>query len=87
MPVNEILDRRGVHAVTLHHVQNRAGVDSPAARTHHQAVDGSEPHCRGDAAAVLHRAQARAVAQVSENDPPAGKLRRELLQARRQILI
>ena len=82
MPVDEVLDRRGVHAVMLHHVQDDAGIDRPATRSHHEAVDGGEPHGRRDAAAVLHRAQARAIAQVGEDDPPAGKLRRELLQAR-----
>ena len=87
MLVDEVLDRRGVHAVMLHHVQDDAGIDRPAARSHHQAVDRGEPHGRRDAAAVLHRAQARAVAQVSEDDPPVGKLRRELLQARSEELV
>ena len=73
--------------MALHHVQDDAGIDRPTARSHHEAVDGGEPHGRRDATAIFHRAKACAIAQVSEDDPPAGKLRRELPQARREELV
>src|SRR5208337_3005795 len=57
------------------------------ARSHHEAIDGGEPHGRGDAAAVLNRAEASAVPQVGEDDAPASELRRELLQARDEKLV
>jgi len=66
----------------LHQIEDDAGIDRAAARSHHEAVDGGESHGRGDAAAVLHRAQARTVAQVREDNPLVRKVRRELLEPR-----
>ena len=71
----------------LHQIEDDAGIDRAAARSHHEAVDGGESHGRGDAAAVLHRAQARAVAEMGEDNPLVRKVRRELLEPRSEELI
>jgi hypothetical protein len=71
----------------LHHLEDGAGIDCPARRSHHEAVDGGEPHRRRNAAAVLHRADTYAVVQVRKSDPAARDLRSDFLKARRKKLI
>jgi hypothetical protein len=71
----------------LHHVEDGAGIDCPATRSHHEAVDGGEPYHLRNAAAVLHRVETCAGAQVRKDDPAARELRSDFLKARRKKLI
>lgn len=59
----------------------------PASRSHHEAVDGSESHRVRNAAAVPHRAQAGAVAEMREDDSSACEVGRQFAQARRKKLV
>jgi hypothetical protein len=52
-------------------VQQHAGIDRAAARAHHQAVERGKAHGRGDALEPVHRAEARAAAEVRDDGPPA----------------
>ena len=67
--VDQLLDRFNVHTLMLQQVQNDAGIERAGARSHGQAVDGGEPHGAGDAAAVLDRAHAGAVAEMGDDEP------------------
>ena len=58
-----------------------------AARAHHQAVDGRKSHRRGDAAPVLHGAQARAIAEMGDDDALVGEFGCDLAQPAADKLI
>ena len=68
-------------------MDQNAWIDGAAARAHHQAVDGSEAHRAGDAAAILHGAEARAIAEMRDDDAPLGHFRRNFSQPARDIFI
>src|SRR5690242_18673076 len=48
-----------------------------SARAHNQPVDRGEAHCRGDAAAVLDRAEASAIAEMRDYELAVRDLRRD----------
>src|SRR6185312_7296359 len=54
----------GRHFVFLQQIQYYAGIDRPAARSHHEAVERSEPHGGVETFALVQRAQACAVAEM-----------------------
>ena len=71
----------------LDHIEDYAGIDGPASRSHHEAVDGSESHRVRNAAAVPHCAQAGAVAEMREDDSSACEVGRQFAQPRHKKLV
>src|SRR3546814_543414 len=61
------------HAQLRLKVKHDARIERPATRSHHQPIEGREPHGRVDALPVPHRAQARAVSEMRRDHPPIGK--------------
>ena len=67
--------------VFLHKMQEHTGIQRPAARAHHQTVNGGESHRARDTSAIPDGAQAGAVAQVRHDDArlrDVGSLRAQL---------
>ncbi len=83
--VQRLLQRRDVELPAPEQVQQRIGRDVPAARGHRQPRQAREAHGRVDAAAIEHRAQAGAAAQV-RGDHPA-RLRFERAHAVGDVLV
>jgi hypothetical protein len=75
------------HAALALQVEKYAGIDRPAARTHHHPIEWREPHGGIDAAAVAHRAEAGAAAEMGNDNPFAGEIRRDFLQSSRNEFI
>ena len=81
------LDRRDIHVFVLKQVQDHPRVEQAGARAHHQPVERSEPHCRCNTAAVFDRAQARAVAEMRDDDLAAGAFGRDPRQGRGDVFV
>jgi hypothetical protein len=76
-----------IHAALVEQIQQHAGVDGPAARAHHQAVERGEAHRRGDAAAGVHRAQAGPVAEMGNHDTALRPLAEHFGHLQRDVLV
>src|SRR3546814_8903691 len=72
-PVEQVVELVRAHAQMRLKVKHDARIDRPETRSHHQSIEGREPHGRVDALPVRHRAQARAVSEMRRDHPPTGK--------------
>src|SRR5207245_2740203 len=70
--VKELFQGPGIHAMPVQEVQQHAGIERPATRSHGQAVQGGEAHRAGDALPAAQGAQAGAVAEMGD-DRTAGR--------------
>ena len=70
--VEETLEPVRVVPLLAHEVQEDAGVEVTAARTHHDAADGGQSHRRVHRASIPDGDQARAVAEVRNDRPRQG---------------
>jgi BON domain len=68
-------------------VKDHAGVERTGPRSHHQPIDRGKAHRRGDAAAILDRAQAGTVAEMGDDEPAAGAIGRDLRQCRDDVFV
>ena len=69
MPVQEFLEFLEGHAAVALQGDQHPGIDGAAAGSHGEPVESRVSHGRGDAVAVLHGAQAAAVAEVEDQQP------------------
>jgi hypothetical protein len=67
------MKRGRCHAIGVRQERHEAGIQIAGPRAHHQSGRRREAHARIDARAAFHRRQARAVAQVREDDAPPGR--------------
>ena len=75
------------HAERTHQVEQHAGIELAAARSHRQTVKGGEAHAAVDADAVADRAHAGAVAEMRHHDFAMRDVGRHLQQPPRDIFI
>ena len=80
MAVEQILDGACIHPVFIHQVQQHAGIQRTAPGAHHQPFQRGEAHRAGHAAPVLHRAQAGAVAEMTDDQARTRQRRIDLPQ-------
>ena len=71
LPVEQVRDRRGAHALLRDQVEHDAGIELARARAHRQAVERGEAHGALDAAAVAKRAHRGAAAEMGDDDAAA----------------
>lgn len=76
-----------VHALVLQQIENDAGVERTRPRSHHQSVHRAKSHRRGDAAPVLDRAHAGAIAEMGDDQPAAGIIGHDLRQCRDNVFV
>ena len=70
--VKGVVERVDPDAPLPQQVQHRAGVDRPGARVHRNALEWAEPHRRVHRAAVYHRGDGAAAAEVTDDDAKPG---------------
>ena len=70
--VEQPLHVADVEAEFVQQKQQHARIERAAARAHRQALDRGEAHGRRHALAVVHRAHARAVAEVEDDRAARG---------------
>ena len=75
--VDHVVECFCIHPLRFGKEVHEAGVDVSRAGAHGDTSGGRERHGRINAAPAVHCREACTVAQVSENQPAAGRLRSE----------
>ena len=71
----------------LQQIEDDAGIESPRACPHRQAVDRGETHCHGDAAPAIDSAHAGAIAEMRDYELFPGAIGHELGECRNDVFI
>jgi len=73
--VEQVLDLGSAHGAFSHEVGHGARIKSAWSSSHEQPVKRGEAHCGIDATSIMHRAEARAIPEVSDDHATIREIR------------
>ena len=73
--VEQVFDFDRAHGAFSHEIGHGAWIKSARSSSHEQPVKRGEAHCGIDATSIMHRAEARAIPEVSDDHATIREIR------------